>query len=1066
MQKLGLKAAFCGSVISLCVLTHAADYVSVPSSELPIAYSVDVVVVGANEGGVAAAIAAGKKGSEVLLVSSEYYVGSQLTKKLRCWLNSDESSQSEIAQSLLGSVASGSGNRYVTPADFKLASEDALEDASVRFLFKSYGVNVVTDGDGALAGVVIANKAGRQVVIAKTVIDATQMGGVARIAGSEMTSWGTPTVDISRSYRPSRYQQRDKGDEWVEDMYVISHHDVTMANGSWVERCNASNTLRQNSNISFMYAANHVHYVEPAAIVGKKEYSETAWSGGGGLDLDYCRPKNLDNLYVIGSCVGISREHAVNLTRPLDMIELGERIGDAAHADASQRSTPTDVSVQLHDGGSAAAGLHTQEKLQGLRPGHVYSKISMPEDVVPVWAEYDVVVVGGGTSGCPAAISAARQGAKVLLIEMHGLLGGTRHGILGFYRGYTHGFNQEVDYSRKLRSVAKGLYNEVTDAGVDVWFNTLACGAIKNDSKVRGVVVATPMGRGAVLADVVIDASGDGDVATHAGAQAQYNSGDMNQFSTTYFVNCDPPDNLLNEWPPWSADPWDIYGMTWFHVLSRRRDGFYNKEDKYEFYPLCGFRGTRRIVGEHMLSVAEERISRPFADGINMAVSNYDMHGIPISEPGAYAGVMAPPGENMEFIVPYRSILPKGLQGLLMVGRCMSATNDGLASARMEPDVINQGYAAGYIAAHCSAHNTALRDIDINAVQDHLVSVGNISASLRSEKCKGWDVSDSELESAAQDASSDVNAALLIAQGERSVAFLKSEFNNSPDKATAKILSILGDNTAVDYLANWLDNESLSSSEGQEAYGGANTIGPDIDGVIWGLGMTKDERAVSALTNKLDELGAVGHNDENFSHLRAITGALGMIGSVDAVAALEAYLQKSGVQGHTKQVEDNDAHGPFEPALGEVYAAAALYRCGDTDDELGKKILQEYTKDWRGPLVRYTTSVLSGEDVPVAGESRPHAAAFKDVRSSIQLHTAHVENTIELDYGFYGKEHLTGIRIYNALGNTVWHNEVTERHAAEGKMQWQPERPIPMGVYILAVHTNYRTINYTLTIVE
>jgi NADPH-dependent 2,4-dienoyl-CoA reductase/sulfur reductase-like enzyme len=1058
-----VSAVVCAAVSIISAQTHVAS----PQTTLPIAATVDILVIGANDGGIAAAIAAAKKGGSVMLISPEYYVGEQFSARLRCWIAPGETSSSSVAQSIFGAAVAGSGYRYLTPDAYKVNTEKALQNAGVHFLFKSYGVGVIIDGAGKLSGAIIANKAGRQAVVAKVVIDATRMAGFAQLAGAQMTAWGSPTIKVSRSYRPSQYQQADKADQIIESAYALSIQDIAMPGGSWVERCKAGVTHRAYSlpKMSFYYAANHCHYEEPVSIIARKEYAAATWPGAGSLDIDFFRSKNIDHLYVIGSRTGISRAHAPNLSRPLAQIDAGERVGEAAYAEAAGRATPSGIKAAVNTQGSAAAGLSIAETNQGLRPGHSYAELAAAQELVQIWATYDIVVVGGGTSGCPAAISAAKNGAKVLLIEMHGLLGGTRHGILGYYRGYTYGFNQQIEYSRKLQSVASGLYKEVTGAGVDIWYNTLGCAAITQDKTVKGVVVATPMGRGAVVAKVIIDATGDGDIATHAGAAHEYNSGDLNQFSTTYFGNTDPPLSIVNEWPSWSADPWDIYSMTWFHVLSRRRDKFQSRDNNFEFYPLCGFRGTRRIIGDYILTLADECLSRPFEDGINMCVSNYDMHGIPISEPGAYAGLMADPDVNMTFIAPYRSILPKGLNGMLMVGRCMSVTNDGLAAARMEADLINQGYAAGYIASTCAKNGAALRDVDIGAVQDHLVSIGNISSSLRSEKCKAWSVSDAQIKSAADNAGSRAHDALLLSQGQRSIPILKTSFLGNKTKAKAKILCILGDNTAVDYLAAWLDNQSLGSHAAQQCYGGKNTIGPDIVGVMWALGIPKDKRSVPALARKLNDLGAIEPGNKHFSSLRAITGALGMTGSADAVPALVSYLNKAGVRGYTKKVTDTDAHTAFEPALCEAYAAAALYRCGDNSEKLGTKILQNYANDWRGPFVRYATSVLSGEDMITAKAPLPRTVTFADPRSSVRVEPLPGRNGIRIHYSMFGDERIEAARILTVSGRELWRSSGMNLASAHGSIEWSSasvKDAISAGVIVVSVTTNTRTIGMTV----
>jgi flavin-dependent dehydrogenase len=128
-----------------------------------------------------------------------------------------------------------------------------------------------------------------------------------------------------------------------------------------------------------------------------------------------------------------------------------------------------------------------------------------------VLGRYDVVVVGGGTGGAPAGIAAAREGARVLVVEFHHMLGGvgTAGQITGYYHGLKVGFTATVPGSPRwaVEQKAQWWRQTLLDAGADIWFGTIGCGAVVQDDRVVGVVVATPHGRGVVLADVVIDST-------------------------------------------------------------------------------------------------------------------------------------------------------------------------------------------------------------------------------------------------------------------------------------------------------------------------------------------------------------------------------------------------------------------------------------------------------------------------------------------------------------------------------------------------------------------------------
>ncbi|HZS31756.1 MAG TPA: FAD-dependent oxidoreductase [Methylomirabilota bacterium] len=169
-------------------------------------------------------------------------------------------------------------------------------------------------------------------------------------------------------------------------------------------------------------------------------------------------------------------------------------------------------------------------RLEG--PGRVIE----PVRHLPVAHEADVLVVGGGIAGVMAAIAAGRTGARTLLVERFGSLGGTGTSAMMnlFYVPYAaaRGLVRElfdrliarggaipgefVVYDPELYKVT--ALDMLADAGVQVLLHTLVSDAIMDGDRLRGIVVENKSGRQAILARVTVDASGDGDVAARAGA--------------------------------------------------------------------------------------------------------------------------------------------------------------------------------------------------------------------------------------------------------------------------------------------------------------------------------------------------------------------------------------------------------------------------------------------------------------------------------------------------------------------------------------------------------------------
>jgi FAD dependent oxidoreductase len=168
---------------------------------------------------------------------------------------------------------------------------------------------------------------------------------------------------------------------------------------------------------------------------------------------------------------------------------------------------------------------------------------------IPVLAECDVLVIGGGSAGSSAAITAARGGARTVLVERFGFLGGTGAAVLDtFYGFYTPGSIEKKVVGGVPDEVADGLeargvllkrpntygagtgltydpevlkvvWDElVSNSGARVLFHCYFADVLRDGARVSGVIVGTKRGLRAIHALVIVDASGDADVVARAGA--------------------------------------------------------------------------------------------------------------------------------------------------------------------------------------------------------------------------------------------------------------------------------------------------------------------------------------------------------------------------------------------------------------------------------------------------------------------------------------------------------------------------------------------------------------------
>jgi len=214
---------------------------------------------------------------------------------------------------------------------------------------------------------------------------------------------------------------------------------------------------------------------------------------------------------------------------------------------------------------------------------------------------------------------------------------------------------------------------------------------------------------------------------------------------------------------------------------------------------------------------------------------------------------------------------------------------------------------------------------------------------------------DAELQAAVEHLGTKLNLATLLRGGRRGLPYLKASFAAEPTLPKAKALCTLGDATAVEYLTAWLDRQPLGT--GTAYQWDAFLSVPDVESVMWLLGVPGDERAVAALVRKLEQCGTGG---TSFSHIRAVTTALGRIGSPAAAGPLAEFLRREGVQGHADVAGDPQSlkAESFVKSYIELHAAGALVCCGDHHG-LGRDILTRYLDDWRGIFVRYAGHVLA-----------------------------------------------------------------------------------------------------------
>lgn len=874
--------------------------------------------------------------------------------------------------------------RFTTPLQVKRTLDQALMKAGVPFLFWSYTTELLRDAQGKPAGVVVANRSGRQAVLAKVIIDATDRAVVARMAGAPFSEYAAGSQEFTRIVvgGPAREGQGlrlkprsapltltdRKGVAFPVHEYQF---ELQMPGSSVRAFAEAEQKARDLTwTPESVDGAEVLFQVPPDHLQGRKSHAGN-WPGADAIPLECFQPKQSEQIFVIGGCADVSRESAAALVRPVNLMAVGARIGQASAVLAAQQPKLEGVKV---------AGQAPKQVIPG-KPLDVSASTnlrvgnrSVPEDIhaLPVLGEYDVVVVGGGTGGAPAAIGAGRQGARTLLLEYLNGLGGV--GTLGYISTYYHGnrvgFTTEIDQGVAAfgdTKVKPGSWNPehksewyreaLRKAGVDVWFGTLGSGAVVENGRVTGVTVLTPQGRGVVRAKVVIDATGNADIAAAAGATCRYtDEGDMAVQGTGL-----PPRELGQKYTNTDytfVDDTDTFDI--WRVLVTARQKFKNA---YDAGQLIDTRERRQIVGDFTFSPMDMLLRRTFPDTVVLARSNFDSHGYIISP---VFMIRPPDKQSIDVRMPWRCHLPKGLDRIIVIGLGVSAHRDALPCIRMQPDIQNQGYAVGVAASMIVTKDCATRDLDIRALQKHLIEVGNLPESVLTET-DNFPLPKERVAEAVQSVCQNYEG-LDVVLAEFGVAqpLLREALAKAPGEperlAYAHILGMMGDSAGAEVLAR-----TVSSTEWDKGwrYKGMGQFGPcmsPLDSYIIALGRTKSPAALQPIIDKVNQLTP----EAEFSHFRAVAMALETLDSKSAAQPLAGLLRKPGLGGHAAidiqaALADNPPGGTDvtvrNKALTELHLARALYRCGDFDG-LGEQTLRQFAKDLHGHYARHAKAVL------------------------------------------------------------------------------------------------------------
>lgn len=406
---------------------------------------------------------------------------------------------------------------------------------------------------------------------------------------------------------------------------------------------------------------------------------------------------------------------------------------------------------------------------------------------IPVRYEADVMVAGSGMAGIAAALGAAMEGMDVIIVERFGVLGGnaTAGGVANFC-GNNVGQGSVLDMVmaalEEFDAIAprkKGRGGRVFDHEilavilpellerykVKVLLHTTISDVVLNGRRIEAAIVTGPSGLEAIKAKQFIDCTGEGALARSAGFSVMKGGSSKYQLpmSLMYFVRhveekdvkyipegwfekIDSEDKLpmTSIWPngPRSNaikikvpmyDSTDTVSMTMAEINGRRKMmsvlDYHQRQEKRSWIldhcsTVIGIREGVRIVGDYILTVDDLRNCKRFEDVI--AVGTYYLDG---HKPDDDKRTYILPKESLKvppYDIPLRCLIAKDGDNLMMAGRCLSADQLALSSARVMTTCSMTGQVAGITAALAVKMNTDVRGVPYAEVQKKMIEAGAI----------------------------------------------------------------------------------------------------------------------------------------------------------------------------------------------------------------------------------------------------------------------------------------------------------------------------------------------------
>lgn len=848
----------------------------------PFGMEYDVAVFGGGLSGSAAALTAAEKGQRVLLVERRSALGWETTRAFQCDLPESDSSTVRRLRDRLKKIDAIADDR-IDSARTEYLLDLIVEENDVDLLLYSQAVEVCVGEDG-IYGVVIGNKSGEQLVRAKVFVDATEEALLFKQLGAEFHNVS------QRSWRQAFFFNNVENPSDLLGYVAngVGMEDIVLRSSPWEGEVCVEFTIPYYTSLDGRVKIRDVvaYLREALPSLGKASVSHAAFEAfpldsGAVLAENGAEDVKHENLLACGTWSVSDVSERQNFNNNTSRIDLGEKAGEeAAKIAASSKSI---------SGNEFASSQRQTQSLQA-----------------------DVVVAGAGTGGSYAAIAAAKAGAKVIVLEACTMIGGmeTGGGMHVPGHGVKGGVQDEVfQRAREYHKLFKGGYtipmpNPILKAivfeeiykelGIEIIFGATVTGAVKVGNRITAAMAATPEGPVMVNADVFIDSTGDADLAIMAGAPFQTGR-EVDEILHCY-TQCaesivkDSGIVKVTNFDCGYTDPFDIVDLT-----RGKRQGLrlINEILLNEFrllyaFPVLGLRQGRQIIGDYTPTMHDQIFLKHYDDCIGYSAAKYDCHSKDFANHNDFAllwvWILGNRERHFGGEIPYRCMLPKGLEGILVACRSASSTNEANYQQRVIRNCRRMGEAAGIAAAICAKSGVTPRSLDVKLVQEELKKSGALGEATRPKptlpKYNHEELKELFLSDNFKD------AVWLLAHGDsESFAFLKEILEQGPKEKkiwAAIALAWHRDAAALPELIKQIEDRP----ETPEEYLHIRRYAPFWMLMIVFIGRIGDSSALPTLFSILND------PKSDIDAILASIRALGRIGDAAAVPALEALLKR------------------------------------------------------------------------------------------------------------------------------------------------------------------------------